>query len=76
MNGFGTQILAGFSAAMRIELLCCVPMSSIGNALSSYTAQNIGADKKERVSQGYKTANFCISFAHYKTGKWKSKSIA
>ena len=22
------------------------------------------------------TANFCISFAHYKTGKWKSKNIA
>lgn len=60
VNGFGTQILAGFSAAMRIESLCCVPMSSIGNALSSYTAQNIGANKKERVSQGYKTANLLI----------------
>ena len=60
VNGFGTQILAGFSAAMRIETLCCVPMSSIGNALSSYTAQNIGANKKERVSQGYKTANLLI----------------
>ena len=46
VNGFGTQILAGFSAAMRIETLCIVPMSAIGNALSSYTAQNIGADKK------------------------------
>lgn len=60
VNSFGTQILAGFSAAMRIETLCCVPMSSIGNALSSYTAQNIGANKKERVSQGYKTANLLI----------------
>ena len=38
MNGFGTQILAGFSAAMRIESLCCVPMSSIGNALSWFGA--------------------------------------
>lgn len=45
---------------MRIESLCCVPMSAIGNALSSYTAQNIGANKKERVSQGYKTANLLI----------------
>ena len=53
VNGFGTQILAGFSAAIRIETLCIVPMSSIGNAMSSYTAQNIGANKKERISQGY-----------------------
>ena len=60
VNGFGTQILAGFSAAMRIETLCIVPMSSIGNALSSYTAQNIGANKKERISQGYKTANLIV----------------
>lgn len=53
VNGFGTQILAGFSAAMRIESLCIVPMAAIGNAVSSYTAQNIGADKKERVTEGY-----------------------
>lgn len=53
VNGFGTQILAGFSAAMRIESLCIVPMAAIGNAVSSYTAQNIGADKKERITEGY-----------------------
>lgn len=62
VNGFGTQILAGFSAAMRIETLCIVPMSAIGNALSSYTAQNIGADKKNRVLQGYRVANIMIIF--------------
>ena len=46
VNGFGMQILAGFSVAMRIETLCIVPMSAIGSALSSYIAQNIGANKK------------------------------
>lgn len=35
VNGFGTQILAGFSAAARIESLCIVPMAAISNALSS-----------------------------------------
>lgn len=60
VNGFGTQILAGFSAAMRIETLCIVPMSAIGSALSSYTAQNIGANRKDRVSQGYRAANIMI----------------
>ena len=60
VNSFGTQILAGFSAAMRIESLCVVPMSAIGNAMSSYTAQNIGAEKEERISQGYRAGNFMI----------------
>ena len=60
VNSFGTQALAGFSAAIRIENLCLVPLASFGNALSSYTAQNIGADKKDRVPQGYRSANIMI----------------
>lgn len=57
VNGFGSQALAGFSAAMRIEAICVVPMAGIGNAVSSYTAQNIGAHKPERVIKGYHIAN-------------------
>lgn len=60
VNSFGTQALAGFSAAIRIENLCLVPLASFGNALSSYTAQNIGADKKDRVPQGYRAANIMV----------------
>ncbi|MDD3416556.1 MAG: MATE family efflux transporter [Lachnospiraceae bacterium] len=57
VNGFGSEALAGFSAAMRIEALCIVPMIGIGNAVSSYTAQNIGAHKEKRVIEGYHVAN-------------------
>lgn len=57
VNSFGSQALAGFSAAMRIESICIVPMTGIGNAMSSYTAQNLGAKKEERVVEGYKVAN-------------------
>jgi len=60
INGFGSETLAGFSAAMRIESMCVVPMVGIGNALSSYTAQNIGAGKKERVIRGYHAANAMV----------------
>ncbi len=60
INGFGSETLAGFSAAMRIESMCIVPMTGIGNALSSYTAQNIGASRKERVVQGYHAATGMI----------------
>lgn len=64
VNSFGSQALAGFSAAMRIESICIVPMSSIGNAVSSYTAQNIGAGKPERVTAGYHVANWlAVAFA-------------
>lgn len=43
VNPFGAQVLAGYSAASRIESLCIVPLSALGTALSSYTAQNLGA---------------------------------
>lgn len=41
---------------MRIESLCVVPMSGIGNSISLYTAQNIGAKKRQRVLQGLHAA--------------------
>lgn len=64
VNSFGSQALAGFSAAMRIESICIVPMAGIGNAVSSYTAQNIGAGKPERVTAGYHVANWlAVAFA-------------
>ena len=57
VNGFGSEALAGFSAAMRIESICVVPMSAIGNAVSSFTAQNIGAERKDRVVMGIHAAS-------------------
>ena len=57
VNSFGSEMLAGFSAAMRVQALCAVPMIGIGNAVSSYTAQNLGAKQHERVVQGYHAAN-------------------
>lgn len=62
VNSFGSQMLAGYSAAMRIESVCIVPMSAMGNAISSYTAQNIGAGKPRRVKAGYR-ASYGIVFA-------------
>ena len=62
VNSFGSQTLAGFSAAMRVESLCVVPMAAIGNAVSSFTAQNIGAQKEDRVIMGYHAANKMVVF--------------
>lgn len=56
VNSFGAEMLAGYSAGSRIESICIVPMAAMGNAISSFTAQNIGARQYERVKQGYHVA--------------------
>ena len=56
VNSFGSEMLAGYSAAMRIESIAIVPMAAMGNAISSYAAQNIGAGELERVKKGYHTS--------------------
>lgn len=62
VNSFGSEMLAGFSAAMRVESICVVPMAALGNAMSSYTAQNIGSGKNYRIKQGYHTVNGLVIF--------------
>ena len=54
VNSFGSAALAGYAAGTRIESLSIVPMLAMGNAMSTFTAQNIGAGKLERVKEGYK----------------------
>ena len=61
VNGFGTAALAGYSAGIRIESICCVFMNGYGTALSAYTAQNLGAGKPERVRRGYRAANILVA---------------
>ena len=56
VNRFGSSALAGYSAGSRLESLCIVPMIATGNAMSTFTAQNLGAGKKERIREGYKAA--------------------
>lgn len=56
VNRFGSSAVAGYSAGMRLESLCIVPMIATGNAMSTFTAQNLGAGKVERVKEGYRAA--------------------
>jgi putative MATE family efflux protein len=53
VNRFGTEALAGFSAAARIENFCSVLFVSIGNAITPFVSQNLGANHKERMIKGY-----------------------
>ena len=54
VNSFGSVVMAGYAAASKIDNIAINPMVNIGNAVSTFTAQNIGAGKVERVKQGYR----------------------
>ena len=56
VNPFGTQALAGYSATMRVENVFSLIFVSIGNAVSPYVSQNLGARKIERIKKGYHAA--------------------
>lgn len=60
VNQFGSSALAGYSAGTRLESLCIVPMIATGNAMSTFTAQNLGANKEQRVKEGYRAAYLII----------------
>lgn len=54
VNSFGYEVIAGYSAAVKLNTFAITSFSTLGNAMSSYTAQNIGAGKLIRISQGFK----------------------
>lgn len=65
VNSFGTSVMAAFTAAVKIDSFAYMPVQDFGNAFSTFTAQNYGAGKKERILQGFKkafwmTTLFCL----------------
>lgn len=60
VNGFGSSALAGYAAGSRVESICIVPMIATGNAVSTFTAQNLGAKQTERVHQGLRSSYIMI----------------
>ena len=53
INGFGSPVMAGYSAAVKLNNLVITSFTTIGNGISNYTAQNLGAQKLDRVKQGF-----------------------
>lgn len=53
INGFGAPVMAGYSAAVKLNNLVVTSFTTIGNGISNYTAQNLGAGKLVRVKQGF-----------------------
>lgn len=57
INGYGSSIIAGYSAASKLMVFGTTSLSTVANGMSSFTAQNIGAGKTERVSKGFKAGS-------------------
>lgn len=51
-NSFGSDTIAAFTSALRIEQLATSPLVALGFALATYTAQNFGARKIGRIRRG------------------------
>ena len=60
VNGFGESVIGAFTATTQIELLVQQVFSALGSAIVTYTGQNIGAGKHDRIHQGV-TASMKIS---------------
>ena len=55
VNSYGSGVIAGYSAAIKLNTFVITGFTTLGNGVSGFTAQNIGAGKKERISDGFKT---------------------
>lgn len=56
VNTFSADVIAGYSAAIKVDSIAIIPLGQVANSLANFTGQNIGAGKIERVSLGLKTA--------------------
>lgn len=53
INGYGSSVIAGYSAAVKMNTFTVMSLTTLANGLSSFIAQNIGARKGDRVKRGY-----------------------
>ncbi|MCI5856915.1 MAG: MATE family efflux transporter [Agathobacter sp.] len=54
INGFGAPVMAGYSAAVKLNNLVITSFTTLGNGISNYTAQNLGAKKLSRIKEGFR----------------------
>ena len=56
INSFGPAAMAGITAVTRIDALATMPVATLGMALSTFVAQNMGAGLEDRALKGLRTA--------------------
>ncbi len=53
INGFGSAAMAGYSASIKLNNLVITSLTTVGNGISNFSAQNLGAGKPERIREGF-----------------------
>lgn len=53
VNGFGTDVVAGYAAASRLDSFAGMPAMNFAMALTTFVGQNLGAGKPDRVRRGF-----------------------
>ena len=54
INGFGSGVIAGYAAGVKLNNLVVTSFTTLGNGISNYTSQNLGAEKYDRIHAGFK----------------------
>lgn len=54
INGFGPGVIAGYAASIKLNNLVITSYTTLGNGMSNYTAQNLGAGEMERIKEGFR----------------------
>lgn len=68
INSFGSAVIAGYAAAVKLNNLVITSLTTMGNGISTFSAQNLGAGKTERIRVGFRSGLkivwvICIPFA-------------
>ena len=59
-NALGTACVAAFTSAIRIKMFFICPFESLGIAMATYSGQNYGAGKPERIWTGIKVSSLMM----------------
>lgn len=54
INGFGSAVMAGYSASVKLNNMVITSLTTLGNGISNFTAQNLGAAKYDRIRAGFR----------------------
>jgi putative MATE family efflux protein len=77
INGFGPGVMAGYSAAIKLNNLVITAFTTLGNGISNYCAQNIGAGKLRRIPEGFRAGikmvwllSLPLAVLYFTCGRW------
>ena len=77
INSFGPGVMAGYSAAVKLNNLVITSFTTLGNGISNYAAQNLGAGKLPRIQAGFRAGlkmvwllSLPLAALYFFAGRW------